>query len=246
MQGIITVDHIRDCGMGKTALRHFKNNFPDGLDISKVRIKGDCFLTRLPKLVRCPEGRVIERFHQDGAVDHISYDKRGNVITESFNNGDEVYKYTYDNNNRKRTLSFYYHGDLCYKLTYDKRGNVIIKESPRMGTFTLQYVYDKHDNIIEKKTPTGEIITFEYDHNNLLKTESYQDGRVFGYVHDSRGNLIKYTWPLGNITVYMYDSFNNMIGRITSDDVLIEFHYKRDSKCRLIETPDYSIEYLDE
>lgn len=240
---IVTASYLEDCGYSPSAVRFFENNFPkEGVNLAKMKIIGDCFLNKLPKLYRCPAGHVIKKVDHRGNTYRIKRDKHGNMIQESYGKCRDVY--LYDDNNKLISKKLYTINRLDAAYLYNEYGDVILVEERGSQPYTIHYQYDDKYNIVSKRS-LGETIKYEYDGRNNKISEIYESGIVLRYVFDNKDNMVKYVDSQGNVSVYIYDNFHNMVGRVTHDNEYFEIVYRHDSKDRLIEAPGYTIEYTD-
>ena len=136
------------------------------------------------------------------------WDDRGNMISETFPNGDK-FTYEYDDRNNKISETFPNGGKHIYE--YDDRGNMISETYPSGNKYT--YEYDDRNNLIAKIYPNGSKYTYEYDDRNNKISETYPSGSKYTYEYDDRGKMISVTFPSGDKFTYEYDDRNNRVAK---------------------------------
>ena len=134
--------------------------------------------------------RVVPKEEYTFPVITYEYDERGNMISETYPNGD---KYTYE---------------------YDDRNNMISMTYSDGDKYT--YEYDDRNNMISKTYPNGDKYTYEYDDRNNMISKTYPNGNKYTYEYDDRNNRISATDPYGDKITYEYDDRNNMISKTYS------------------------------
>ncbi len=190
----------------------------------------------------------------DGEKVEYTYDKLGNVLTET--EGDVVKSYTYDSRGRKSSYtltvggveksSATYSYDLLDRLisvteggltttyTYDKNGN---RASQSIGGVTTTYAYNNANLVTElvNKLDGAEISSFVYTYylDGNIRTKAETLGEVASntvYVYDGVGRLLSETTN-GVAIVYTYDANNNRTSMLNGDVVTV---YTYDNNNRLL------------
>ena len=84
------------------------------------------------------------------------YDERGNLISETFPNGE---KWTFEYDDKGNKISETYPNGDKYTYEYDDKGNLISETFPNGDKFTSEY--DDKGNKISETYPNGVKLTFE-------------------------------------------------------------------------------------
>ena len=213
----ITKEFLEQHGACQKGISFFEINFPDGLDLDKVEIKGDfenywCWL-KLKSQFEC------------------EYNEQGNVIVRSFSNG-EIFKF--DDSGRCVECSDPINGKINYE--YDSHGRLLkkIRNVDGMCCYTIEHFYDLCGNLIEQKLSPLRSTYYQYDSKNK-KVYSKQLGfEPILYEYNKKGNMVKETFE-GDVFKYKYDKKNNLIGIFYSDGTKDEYKYKYDNQNRLVE-----------
>jgi RHS repeat-associated protein len=152
-------------------------------------------------------------------------------VVSSFNEELEETTFTYDNENRVKTVTFA--GEITENF-YDALGNLKEVKKPRLNSTTMDY-----DNLnrLWKVTEGGLLVTeYSYDANNNQRTQTDPRGNVVEYSYDElnrKKSHIQYK-PSGNLTVSydLYDAEGNL--RQMTDAKGKLFNYDYDELNRLV------------
>ena len=121
----------------------------------------------------------------EGLVSGNTYDKRGQVLSETDANG--------------KTRS----------NRYDALGQ-LIETTDSLGNKTLAR-YDVRGNLIQILDAKGNINKFAFDRNNRVTQETLPLGQTTQYQYDAAGNLTQKIDPNGHKTDYRFDAANRLI-----------------------------------
>jgi RHS repeat-associated protein len=176
-------------GMGN--ITQFAYTVPDGSDAGAT---GSLFE---PTEVRYPTFTHRQRFDQlerptsdttlnpnslgtEGLVSSTSYDKRGQVQSETNPNGKAAF-YTYDSLGQLSEIT-------------DSLGN------------KTKALYDLRGNLIQITDAKGNVNKFEFDRNDNVIREILPLGQVTAYQYDAAGNMIERSNPNGTKVMFVYDA----------------------------------------
>ena len=166
--------------------------------LGKIETNGDKSVTDKLKVLRV----IPFEEYTDSMKSQITiyeYDKRNNLISETYPNG-EKYTFEYDDRNNKISET-YPNGEKC-TFEYDDRNNKISQTYPNGKKYTFEY--DERNNNISLTYSSGEKYTFEYDDRNNMISKTYPSGEKYTFEYDDRNNLISQTYPNGYKTAYEY------------------------------------------
>ncbi|MCR5457547.1 MAG: hypothetical protein K6F14_05685, partial [Clostridiales bacterium] len=196
-------------------------------DVPPAPIPGEGIMSWVYEGFLCPTEPEVEYIEQSPFVTY-TYDARGNVTKEEYNNGTET-TYTYystglpqtiTNKKGNTTLSSYSYtyypdgniasvtetGKVTY-YSYDGYGRLTEERTvANNNTKIVSYTYDNSGNRTSK-TENGVLTSYTFDNNNRITTEL--TGTVLTYYsYDNNGNLLS-SLVGGNYTgTYTYDLFN--------------------------------------
>ncbi len=144
------------------------------------------------------------------SYDEYKYDENDNLIYEASVSSPEgidcYYRYTYDENGRKKTQTFYNTESNNYvkEFSYNDNG-IVIKEVETRKTFvrTTDYTLNEY----------GDVIKIEYSLDSIPNKVPYEE-HVFSYTYDDEGRIIKKVtdWPNGETTTeeYIYNEYGDV------------------------------------
>jgi RHS repeat-associated protein len=132
-----------------------------------------------------PEGLVQSQIQPDGTtVSFLTYDTRGNVVTERRADGSEIHR------------------------TYDAQGRIASKTDASGRTLT--YAYDAMGHLASITDPLGKVSRVSIDADGLVTSISDPLGGTTSMSYDADGKLLAITDVLGNTSRYTYDAYDNV------------------------------------
>lgn len=163
--------------------------------------------------------------YPDGGFVTYGYDAVGNVTTLRYGNtktatlsgGYTEIAYTFDEDNRIKTVKDVFANTLT-SYTYDDAGHPLRRTLP--NGVTTDYGYDgdgRLTSVDHKKSGGARICKYDYTLNaigNRTKViETLPDGvtKTTGYTYDPLDRLASATYPDGRAVTYVYDSFGNRL-----------------------------------
>jgi RHS repeat-associated protein len=157
-----------------------------------------------------------------------TYDKKGNLATETNPIGQKAF-YTYDLNNNKIGETDFSGKKISYE--YDNLNRLIKKTIGGIDQkYTEIYEYDLKNNKISETDIYGNTTYYKYDaFNNLIE-------EIFPFIQDAYGKLATPT------KIYKYDDLNRQIEKIDSLTNTAKITYNALNKPILIEYPDGTTE----
>lgn len=197
-------------------------------------------------------GRLTEagnELAQDGSSlnrRRYAYDNRGNVVKETFEDGESQKTYAYDRVGNLTEESYYVSGEKIYTYTneYDRLNRLVLtrdeqgrekryeytvtglleKEIDIRGQETV-YTYDAMDNLIRVTEPMGAELTFTYDSLGNKTSQTDAKGNTTFFEYDKEGNILREIYADNTSTSYAYDK-NNRVIKVTDalgNDILYEY-----------------------
>lgn len=161
-----------------------------------------------------------------GYTTHYDYDENGNltqVEKDAPNGQKQTFQYTYDNLNRKLTVSDPNANLTTY--TYDAVGR-LRTETNAAGNQT-HYTYDAQGNVLSVTDSQGVKIAYEYDGLNR-KVEQYDLlGNHGSWQYDKMSRVIKSTDARGAKTFYGYDVLGRLVSVIDDHDQATHYQYDK-------------------
>jgi len=131
------------------------------------------------------DGLIESQILPDGtAVSFLTYDARGNVVTERRADGSEIH------------------------LTYDAKGHLLTKTDASGRTLT--YSYDAMGHLASITDPFGKVTQVTVDGNGLVTSITDPLGGTTSMSYDGDGNLLSIADALGNTRHYTYDAHDNI------------------------------------
>ncbi|MGN6546859.1 MAG: RHS repeat domain-containing protein, partial [Aureliella sp.] len=113
--------------------------------------------------------------------------------------------YTYDENNRIKTVSF--DAVLQRSYTYTASGQVATVQDSRG---TTSYTYDLRDRLTKVEQPDHSAIEYTYDQvGNRVSVKTRFGTTLYGY--DAANRLVMVTAPDNGVTQYTYDAIGNLV-----------------------------------
>ncbi len=174
----------------------FSYALPDGSDTGAVGALLDPTETLYPSFTQRQRYDAMERptaqtllnpnrLGTEELVSTTTYDKRGQVISETDSNG--------------KTRGFQY--DALGQLTQvtDSLGNKTVAR------------YDVRGNLIQITDVKGNVNKFLFDRNNRIVREIFPLGQTTDYAYDAAGNLVRTVNANGHLTDYSFDEVNRLI-----------------------------------
>lgn len=169
--------------------------------------------------------------------DSYTYDKKGNIISEtkSSSNISKTITYQYDYDNR---LTKIIDGACIYTLTYNKYGDL---KTIKIGSIELvkhNYTNENTASIYNSEVSSSEYNygTVYFDYNDLHQVEKIyhntktSSGLVLEYMYNDYGEISSYTDYLENVTYYFnYDYQNRLININASNGNNFTFTYDDNS-----------------
>jgi YD repeat-containing protein len=161
------------------------------------------------------QNRLSSETHpESGVVRYLAYDPAGNLTRRSDANG-TVFEYTYDGNNRLRTVTaqnrvttityesgsdnrlWMRNGDLSSTFAYDAAGRLAQRQDEIGGfAFTTTYGYNANDHVTTLTYPSGRIVRYDRDGAGrimrVFETAASRD-YAFGMAYHAAGALATYT-----------------------------------------------------
>ncbi|RAL21478.1 RHS repeat domain-containing protein [Thermoflavimicrobium daqui] len=216
--------------------------------------------------IESPNGTKIE--HGYNAVDRqtstsyngkqkytFEYDPNGNVTKETDVESNQVTTFTYDQDNKLKTVN---EGNgHSTEYTYDKNGNVTdrkhiagstviqslftynslnqlmqIKEN---GADRAWFTYEENDKVASRKNGDGTYSFYRYHGaGDVVQLVNYdRDGNPrdsFVYHYDNKGNITSVKSDKGTIT-YQYDELDQLVKESYSDGTVYEYTYDAVGNC---------------
>ncbi|WP_413942693.1 RHS repeat-associated core domain-containing protein [Bdellovibrio sp. HCB-162] len=214
-------------------------------------------LGRVTKVVRNPDGRVVELIQADGSKKQMSYDSAtgdlisikdvntntviqkkfdvyGNVVQEIDGSG-RITQNIFDVNTGYLIESISPAG-IKNQYVYNSLG-LVSKQTRTQGltSNSMIFEYDSKGNISKTTDGSGKITTFSYDlAGNVLSNTSYVNGapKVTVYEYDEDNRLIKTISAGGQVTSYKYLATGELVEIIDANGNKSTFSY--DSLGRLL------------
>lgn len=172
------------------------------------------------------ENRLTAALYPDGSSALRTYDKAGNVASETDGNGNRM-EYSYDKAGRLISIT----DGIGNRSTrsYDGVGR-LIGETDASGAATA-YSYDRAGRLTGIVDAMGHITSYEYDRmDRLLKVrDALGDEAV--YTYDRRGNVTGITDGAGRHTACSYDAAGNRTAVTTAAGTV---RYEYDAENRLV------------
>jgi RHS repeat-associated protein len=174
-----------------------------------------------------PLGRPLQIIQPDGTSRAMTYNARGQVLTETDELG-RTTTHTYDAQFRHirtdypdGTFEEWTHNTYGQILTEkDRRGSVTtheydswgnrIKTTDALGNITLM-AYDAAGRMISLTNARGHTTTMSYNAKGQILQITHPDGSFSTRTYDAVGNLIAETNELGQTTQYLYDEHNRLV-----------------------------------
>ena len=168
------------------------------------------------------------------AIENISYDNRGNVLSVTMKandgTGSLTRQMTYDGMNNLTSITDA-KGNVT-RYTYDDNGNLVKVVAPEDVTTTMEvdsrglttksvnpmgieteFEYNGFGNLIRSMIPVLDVeTTMEYDAASRLTAAYDALGRKTSYTYDNNDNLLTETDAMDYVTKYGYDKNDNMTG----------------------------------
>lgn len=171
------------------------------------------------------KGNMTSCIHPDGEVEGMEYDENGN-LSVYYKNKEEIERYTYDDKGRlcekKNAL-----GEVTsieYKKEEGKES--IILTLPDSSKKKL--CYDERGNISQIEEESGNILTYEYDALNRVRTSIdgegnrteffYNDKDLLTGVKDAKGNTCRYEYT-ENGKLSLFEDFRGSITRLSYNEM---------------------------
>ena len=204
-----------------------------------------------------------------GAQRVLTYDNRGNVVTELDGEGGLVTR-TFNAEDDRLTETVRQTETLSHTSSWEYQAGNVTEQANALGK-TTYYTYNAWNQVLTTKDPLGNTTTNTYDtrNGNLLSTKDalqhattftyYPDGnlatrtdrldRPTGYAYDSFGNLTSETDALGNVTSYTYDESGNRLTETrrrtkadgTQETLVTRFTYDKNGRLLSTMQPDGSV-----
>ncbi len=234
-------------------INYVENTYDDYGRVLTQKEAGKSGVSRLAYTDMESGGTVIEICNQNGGVQTIEINAKGEKIKETASDGSTV-EYIYDKygnllNQRDaygNTIMYQYDDEQNVIATYDTQGNINFME------------YDEEGNITEISTQSGEKSAFTYDENNRLIRNVSSLGAVTRYAYDENGNPIReikdglgsiaYTYEkgkmnskkdaLGNNVSCTYDIYGNLATSTDEDGNKTLYNYDASGRLLQNDLPD--------
>ncbi|HEX8913739.1 MAG TPA: FG-GAP-like repeat-containing protein, partial [Humisphaera sp.] len=186
-----------------------------------------------------------------GRVKTMTYDVRGNTLTQTDPGGTTTYEYSARNTVTKstdalgRTTEFAYDsadhlvslrnplGDRA-TFTHDALGRVTTSTDFNGNTTTYEYV-GAQTQPSRALNPDGSSKTFQYNHYGQVTRLTNERGHSTLYRYDSTGKLLEEEDALGNVTRRTYDVAGNLKA-VVVPALAIATTYEYDASNRLVRT----------
>ena len=218
---IITPDFLRKYNDYPSDISFFERNFPvtlfpNGLDLSKVKIIGDYegdyegYFRWIKDLAKYKfeyydNGIIKKRTLHDGWIQE--YNEYGDIIKQISPDGwTQEYQYVYNDKGTKIKIIF-------------------------LSGFIEEYIYNKEGTKIKTICSDGDIEEYDLYGNLIRKISSNGDIEEYLYTYDQNGNTIK--------IIFSYNGEYNK-------QYIEEYITKYDDKGRLVQIDKCYIEYFDE
>jgi len=180
----------------------FRGSFTGKAYFDDIRLVED---NRLVKNTYDIENNYLTKiFDEKGRTQEFSYDKYGNIILEKDANG---YQKTFEYNKDNELIQTKYPNDTSIINEYDANGNAT-KKSFKAGSLT-------------------QLLQYEYDLNNKLKSYTDRLGMKTLYSYDDNGNLIKTQMPNGQILEWTYDGANRLNNEKHNGNTSFAYEYDK-------------------
>ncbi|QKI81650.1 DNRLRE domain-containing protein [Kroppenstedtia eburnea] len=179
----------------------------------------------------------------------FEYDANGNVTQETDEAKNESTTFTYDDDNKLKTVTE--PGSNKTEYTHDKNGNVT-QQKLTAGTSTVTqgmgynevdqltqvtengkkraiYTYDENDRVTSRKNEDGTVSLFHYNgagdlvHQVVLDKDG-KEREKYTYSFDSKGNITQVKDSKGT-TSYVYDQLDQLIKETRPDGTVTEYTY---------------------
>ena len=228
---IITYKFLKQLGACKEGIKFFERNFPltlfpDGLDISKIKITGDYrnYFHWIKYLAESEfeydnDGNLIKRIFPYGFIEE--YNSNGDLTKKYFHlQLLKEFKYEYDEKGNK-IKKIYSNG---YIEEYNSYGDIVKQIFSGKGTYITKYKYDEYGNLIKIISPSNVIGKYKSSDKDI---EKYQ------YEYNKVGNITKVIYSDGKINEY--NDHGHLIREFFLDDLSpskieviddYEFHFK--------------------
>jgi len=246
---LLTSQFLEDRNACLNGIKFFKRNFPNGLDLSKYKIKSE--VDGVPHSIWSnwlkfellkqfdSKNRLVCEYCSNGEIFTYEYDLNGNLISEQSNLSENII-YKYDDCNRlieKHEVLYNFHK----YWQYNKNGECI-KDYDSKGNY-ITYEYDLNGKLSKETSSAGFIIQYIYNTNSFKKIiKSNENSKCSQMIYNYQGQLLEY---LLNEKLYKweYDKNKNLIKEFFPNNEIIE--YKYDDSGNHIETifPDNTTSY---
>ena len=128
----------------------------------------------------------------------MTYDERGNKVTET--NGDVEVEYEYNNNNQ--LIKTIYPENMISSMSYDSNGYITSVATENSGT--TYFTNNENGKVTTMVTPSGQTVNYEYDdYSRILSEETVGLGTI--HYEYSGGRLSSISDHKGNKSYVSYD-----------------------------------------
>lgn len=167
---------------------------------------------------------------QDGSIEDVKYDDRGNVVSIIDPRG-SVTGYAYDDLNR--VIEVIDPAGIKTCLEYDENDN-LVSEINAEGK-KRSYIYDKNSRLVQTIDYDGSIVRRTYNSVGRLASIIDAQDRVTELEYDSMWNISAIKTPAGAMTKYIYDDSGNVIQVENPDGGIKRFEYDGNGNCVAVE-----------
>ncbi|WP_321809744.1 RHS repeat-associated core domain-containing protein [Burkholderia sp. BCC1985] len=157
-----------------------------------------------------------------------TWDKRGNLLTQTAPSPANVHCYEYDHYGQ--LIGHTGPGGVVMRFGYDRDGHLAVL-TDALGHRT-EYTHDARGNLVKIVNALGQVSRYEYDRNSNLTRAIEPGGREAHCAYDADGNLVRYRDPAGNVTQLTYSALGQVSMRQTPDGNVVEF--RRDTEEQLV------------
>ena len=180
---------------------------------------------------RYAEDLLTDVVHTDEGITHYEYDENGSIRSVTDQNGVRYLENTYDS--RGRIIRQEFENGVRQDFSYDdknRRNTITYSENGRTE------VYEYNEALLTDRIlyEDGTCTAYEYSEDNLRTRETGRTGAVTEWEYDAYGRLIRETAPDGYETYHIYDEAHDLVCDRDSEGRETLFQYDADHNplCR--------------
>ncbi len=186
---------------------------------------------------RYAEDLLTDVVHTDEGITHYEYDENGSIRSVTDQNGVRYLENTYDS--RGRIIRQEFENGVRQDFSYDdrnRRNTIIYSENGKTEVYEYNEALLTDRILYEDGTCTG----YEYSEDNLRTKETGRTGAVTEWEYDAYGRLIRETAPDGYETYHTYDEAHDLVCDRDSEgrETLFQYDAEHNLLCRKEKTED--------